>query len=121
MTGKRSQYGTADFKRAQFAYHEDGRIGMRSGRWPVDPWEGSDGIHRSDTGMNKEGFRPLPNLADALIAQQQTMQASLDEAIREVSERVWGEGYNSGFGVASARIMGGATGDVENPYRRATP
>lgn len=60
-----------------------------------------------------------PETRDALIAQQQTMQASLDETIREVSERVWNEGYNSGFGVASARIMGGATGDVPNPYRRA--
>lgn len=28
---------------------------------------------------------------DALIAQQKMMQESLSEAIREVSERVWGE------------------------------
>lgn len=90
-------YTTADFRRAQFAIHEEGHVAMRLLTRAVNAepdegmWQREYGGMCQDHDMPGFGYMPVPNLADALIAQQQTMQASLDEAIREVSERVWGE------------------------------
>ncbi|MGJ5724864.1 hypothetical protein ACSBQT_10830 [Brevibacterium sp. H602] len=51
---------------------------------------------------------------DALMAQREAMQESLTEAIREVSERAWNEGYAAGY------EHGDPLGDVDlppsNPY-----
>lgn len=83
-------YTAADFKAAQFATHEEGHVAMRlrSRAVSAEPgegvWQREEGGMCQDHDMPGLGYMPAPNLADALIEQQQTMQDSLDEAIREV-------------------------------------
>lgn len=60
----------------------------------------------------KEGQIMLDETRDALIAQQQMMQTSLNEAIREVSERVWAEGFSAGWDRGHYE-----SGDETNPYK----
>lgn len=113
-------YTTADFRNAQFATHENGHVAMRIqfqalGAAPADGvWQRSEGGMCGDEDMPGLGYMPVPNLADALIAQQQTMQASLDEAARELSERRWDEGFSAGWNRGHYE-----SGDDTNPHRRS--
>lgn len=59
----------------------------------------------------------LAETRDALIAQQQMMQTSLNEAIREVSERVWAEGFNTGIDYSLGELPEGIP---TNPYKEGT-
>lgn len=59
----------------------------------------------------------LAETRDALIAQQQKMQDSLDEINKEVSARVWAEGHKAGLhdGVLGYGPLADYP-DTPNPY-----